>query len=474
MDLAGYYDSVLWERAVLQTCENQPSIRTAAVAIGALDRTLEAAQLNKGRPSFELTTVDGYVTDHHRFALQQYGKAVRSMRDDIIGAQQNLTTTLISCLMLVCFELFHGNHSSALKQASIGLDFIIERLRESKELSAASGTSPRPLSDIDEALTQTFVRLDLQAMSFVDQSVLKATDMSRSETIDRYEEMPSVFTSLCEARRYWELSMRRIMNFMSVDTTPENPSEGPPGEIHTAAAFSIEDRAGPLQVKTMIAPFSKLDPDSDGSNHSQGSSLPSGRVERLEEWYAAFEPLFEYSRTVEGKGSFIKAAALKLRYKTTMIALSSSLMEGELQYDRFTDLFKDILELAEMMINAFDKSTDHRYNRASFTFDSGVIGSLYVVATKCRNRIMRRQAIDLLLTKPRREGIWDSRVAATFATAIMQMEEEAIVNGIISESARVRGEGITFDLIERKGILRYSRGRLNVIERRIHTMDLSW
>lgn len=223
----------------------------------------------------------------------------------------------------------------------------------------------------------------------------------------------------------------------------------------------------------MIAPFSKLNRGSGGSKHYQSASQLPNRGERLLGCAAAFEPLFRFSRTPEGKESFIKATLLKLRYKTAMVVTSSSLAESELQFDRFTDLFKDMLELSQVILNN-DKFADHRYNRASFTIDGGVIGPLYVVATKFRNSTMRRQAINLLLGKPRREGIWDSRVTAIFATTIMQMEEEAMVDGIIPESARVRGVGIAFDLMERRGILRYSRGRLDVIERRINCVHVSW
>jgi hypothetical protein len=118
--LAGLEEPNVWIRLVLQASERQESIRNAVVAIGALDHTLEAAQLDPPRPSFDLTSVEGHVNPHHQFALQQYGKAVRKMRKDLSCGYQDLRTTVMLCLLFVAFELFHGNHTSALQQASPG------------------------------------------------------------------------------------------------------------------------------------------------------------------------------------------------------------------------------------------------------------------------------------------------------------------------------------------------------------------
>ena len=51
---AGLEEPDVWSRLVLQACERQESIRNAVIAIGALDQTLEAVQIGKRRPSFDL------------------------------------------------------------------------------------------------------------------------------------------------------------------------------------------------------------------------------------------------------------------------------------------------------------------------------------------------------------------------------------------------------------------------------------
>ena len=245
---------------MLQACERQESIRNAVIAIGALDQTLEAVQLDRRKPSFDLTSVDGHVTSHHHFALRQYGKAVRKMREDLSDGYQDLRTTVMSCLLFVAFELFHGNHTSALQQASLGLKMIMERMKDSRNTKSPTQRLDDLFSSIDEALIQKFIRLDLSSMAFVDENVIKAHLQDTSpEMFENLEIMPPVFVDLAEAQRYWELSMRPIMNFMTLATSKlfarvnvlgifhwhENPTRG---QISNCIERSLTHRASRLGI----------------------------------------------------------------------------------------------------------------------------------------------------------------------------------------------------------------------------------
>lgn len=70
---------------------------------------------------------------------------------------------------------------------------------------------------------------------------------------------------------------------------------------------------------------------------------------------------------------------------------------------------------------------------------TGVVTPLVLVAFRCRHRKVRRQAISLLHACKRREGLWDSDVAAEAAEWIVAFEEEgADEKGWIPEAKRVR------------------------------------
>jgi hypothetical protein len=65
--------------------------------------------------------------------------------------------------------------------------------------------------------------------------------------------------------------------------------------------------------------------------------------------------------------------------------------------------------------------------KASFTLDLGIIPPLHMVATTCRDRFIRREAIRLLTFTARREGMWDSIFCAKIAMWSMEIEEEGMV-----------------------------------------------
>jgi hypothetical protein len=51
-----------------------------------------------------------------------------------------------------------------------------------------------------------------------------------------------------------------------------------------------------------------------------------------------------------------------------------------------------------------------------------LIKSLFFIALKCRETSIRTEAINYLRSMSRQEGIWDSQVTRTFATAIVELE----------------------------------------------------
>jgi hypothetical protein len=115
---------------ILQACATEASIRHAAVAIGALGKTYEVAQaglctvtrqkfpstlgqLPAPRVSIENRSVEEVIASanlvteayqHHWTALEQYDKVIKRMRRDISCGEQTLRTTLLICILIVCFE----------------------------------------------------------------------------------------------------------------------------------------------------------------------------------------------------------------------------------------------------------------------------------------------------------------------------------------------------------------------------------
>lgn len=74
-----------------------------------------------------------------------------------------------------------------------------------------------------------------------------------------------------------------------------------------------------------------------------------------------------------------------------------------------------------------------------FSFYTGIIQPLYVIAIHCRNLSVCREAVSLLSTSPWREGAWDSASMARIAERkIRQLQKE----GYYDENRL----GLVFDL----------------------------
>lgn len=66
---------------------------------------------------------------------------------------------------------------------------------------------------------------------------------------------------------------------------------------------------------------------------------------------------------------------------------------------------------------------------------------------------MRREALGLLRSFPRREGVWDSLLVAEIGQRIMEFEEEGLEGEFIPESARVRLSKVEVDDLTRSARL---------------------
>jgi hypothetical protein len=174
----------------------------------------------------------------------------------------------------------------------------------------------------------------------------------------------------------------------------------------------------------------------------------------IEAWSQAFDPILS-SRTAPGVSSQEKAAIAVLKMFQLMgkILFLMTFSDSEMHFDKFVPYFKGIVDLALEVVGdeerraAAKRCPDRefcrhqhrgqpdifggheyaaRHIKPSFSADLGIVPPLFVVATKCREPHIRRQAIQLLRSSARREGMWDSELAARIGIWIAEVEEEDV------------------------------------------------
>ena len=151
---------------------------------------------------------DEAATSHHEFALRQYSKAIACMRKGVERGNQPLRTTLLACMLIVCFETYHGDHKSALAQIKIGLGLIADYRRSS--ISHSSFNNPEI---IEGEIWEAFDRLDTQVMTFPDSRPLSEHEQMKKCHSDEMAVMPKAFSTIRTARFYANIIMRRLMHF---------------------------------------------------------------------------------------------------------------------------------------------------------------------------------------------------------------------------------------------------------------------
>jgi hypothetical protein len=160
---------------------------------------------------------EGEMDEHRQNALRQYTKAIRHMRGAVQSGKQGLRTTVLTCLVILCFEAWNGNHDLAVRQIQTGFRLIQawrESLPENHTPAPLGFWSPKP-DVVEHDLFRIFNNLDVQLISFASDRSPGYSKGITSQEEELLERIPMAFFSLDEAEIYESAIVRRAMRFIS-------------------------------------------------------------------------------------------------------------------------------------------------------------------------------------------------------------------------------------------------------------------
>ena len=229
--------------------------------------------------------------------------------------------------------------------------------------------------------------------------------------------------------------------------------------------------------------------DADLANESQ-RKLEMYQPERekylklFRQWDASFQNfLRKYGHTFDSKtwqGARV-VQILHIFAATNVEACPVTDTGEETVWDQFLPRYKHMLDLAMEVIDTLQREVKAAGGRPSpcFSLDMNFVAPLYAVTHKCRDPVLRRQAVNLLYASPRQEGIWDSYLAARVAERLISIEEEGL--GVITscadvpDTARLNTVDVKFDLGSRLAIIKYCRmTSLHMSKRQDFVEKLEW
>jgi hypothetical protein len=170
-------------------------IRYAVVAVGALHKTM--VEYSKSSSEDDSGSIQ---KEYHDFAIRQFHKAICQIRERLSGGNVRLRLALISCVLFVCFESFHGDLDSAMAQVFSGLNLLRGWYsRKQKRLLEQPGIATPDDDSIEAEFLQVFTRLEYQVRSHVLMTRDKVPEFPGLEGMVLHE-IPPVFNYFTEAK----------------------------------------------------------------------------------------------------------------------------------------------------------------------------------------------------------------------------------------------------------------------------------
>ncbi|KAM5375315.1 hypothetical protein ACJZ2D_006015 [Fusarium nematophilum] len=460
-ELSGFFDSSFWTRRVLQECHAEDAIKCAVIALGALYQTLEqTAEPNlHSRPGLSADARADAVRGHWQVAIRRYSDACNALVNLNSQDHRSHKVLIMANVLLACFDSFIGDHRQAIHQIQTGLGLLDTFRTQQRDRLLTAGEEP-----LEEELVTIFTRLAIQAKSydmafhFPQPFSIRLTSLAQAQSPGSsrppsppHEEpwsIPDTFTSVLEARVACDALNARIMRYIE----------------------------GLFAVKT----------DLKGTLPQSWRDYGLEFKNQIETWCDAFDNIFR-SRHSPSVSPQEKAgiAALKMLATNGQILYLMMFSDKESDFDAFLPQFQGMVDLGLEIVGDEEKRAAARFCpdpeqcqhqkqqqswpnqeffsgvgysaphiKPRFAADLGIIAPLFVVATKCRDPVTRRQAIQLLRSSARREGMWDSEMVAHISSWVMDLEEsDALAAGAESYPGDGSGRPIPRTIPEEKRVM---------------------
>jgi hypothetical protein len=447
IELSGGFSPSLWSSVVLQACDN-PAIRQLTIATAAMSIATRPPPGNHWNRASDF---------HHRYALQNYGEALKGVREMVANSQDSTRTTLISALLIFCFESLQEDVSPTMIHLQSALEIIFKRL--SGMPNTYQFPYLRPVGSkidalINDELLIAFMRIDRPSLSLLCRQKgfppLPAGRIFRLVFPSDGFEIPSTFTVIEEARIILDDLKWRAF---PCTEPPDSMSAMWCSEKQEASSPDIS--AVPWNVQHWYTSYDPL----------EGAETLSYR---LALWHDAFSPLLNFAMTSAGGPMFIPAAILHVQALSVELVLTGffppsysnkrSSSFSNFHSPPFTEI-ESYIQTSSASLSVPPSVPSHRRNSLQsslapteenmilfptvhaildftcrlvahpgfskgFVFDIGIISSLSLVVMLCPDRKLRKEAVKVLKSmRPRREGVWDSRVCAEAGEKSIAKEE---------------------------------------------------
>lgn len=419
------FDNSLWNRLILQTSRQEPFVRHALVAIGAISKSMQIDPCLRRAydPVGSIRHRKEMAKSHRNFAFFEYSKSLKEMKELISSGNFSPRQALLASLLSFCFENLLGNRPVALYHAQAGYQVLQAWMSEHPHsISHNVGISSPVPHVVEDDLVHAFAQLDLQIVTIADARGYEFHDSLKHLGDDTVANMPAVFKSTSEARVYWDIVMARSYHFLL-----------------TAWEMSrSEELARPFVATSLSHTFIT---NASKTLHGTPNILTDELLEQykfyaaeISRWHRAFHPIWtSLSKSTRNK-ELLMATLILINCIALEIMVAAVAFPDQTTYDEFRPFFQQIIDLIETNVTTEIEKTAEPLH-GGLLLDLGITCPLGLVVMRCRDRVIRRRAIAILRSWFN-EGPNDALMISKVGTFMMEMEEAGNESGTIPESSR--------------------------------------
>ncbi|CAH0046619.1 unnamed protein product [Clonostachys solani] len=424
--LGGYSSSKLWAVFMPQITRQDPVLRDAAIAIGAMSRAMS------------ISCAGGHVekTLHHTNAVDHYCKALRLQAQTSLESL-DMQSLMLGSILFICFEAFRSNPKAALQHIARGTPLLQQLFTHDRSSSHIRKIAPDPWELLHE-ISRVYVYLGVQTQTVMSgrldssQSAIRtlAQDLqTKGCNVERVDAnfdyflnprreidldcFPDSFSTLAEASEHWTLTERKIQKYF-----PQVMASMP-------SLIKLKDT------------FQDVDSFFDQLERQAEMDIFVRRAHHyLESWYRPFKPLcFSASRNHSSNPDlYHQTTYLHLQYLELYVFILFPKQGNYNTVNALTPTFRQMNGLCEQLAKSCRRELGA--DEGVFSMQSTVLWRLMFIAMNCRDADTRNEAIRIMDKYPHRDGIWNNHAFLAIAEQNRKLEVENAKEGSEHEQWR--------------------------------------
>ncbi|EPE34444.1 Zn2/Cys6 DNA-binding protein [Glarea lozoyensis ATCC 20868] len=359
--LSGHFSPKIWLQYVPRLSINQPALRHAVIAIAAIHEGYTRGLQNPERN----THLEAYS-----FALKHYSLSITNLQEVIATGDSSIEPILSCCALYVVFDSLRGNYAAAATHLKAGMKLLADYLSNTMRNKTESG----------EQIVRAFTALGLQVGTFID-SVLPDDTTSiwtHIEIINRG--FKPRFETVDDARHALNMILNRFMAY------------------HTHRRIQLESQNTATHTTSI------------------NTTLPD-ILQDLTRWSRSLDAIILKPRANLSATALKGSVLLQVHHASLSLLVHTAVLEASgFSHFNSTSLYGKIVSLSRTLIVG---------DTASISSDLGLIGPLFATVSRCTDRRIRCEALELLRGVPRREGMWDADVLVRITSGMLEIEERS-------------------------------------------------